>query len=242
MPQITQRAGRNGLRTRSRGQTGRQDASGDKTRAVNGGRARNGAIQARERILNAATLLFTRRGFSATRTREIANAARVNEALVFYYFGGKQNLYWTVLWEKLQSTHFVESLREKLSSGRADKELFAQLAAELLHANESKDGLLRLLLFTGLGGGEPFRSLSARAFKKYLNQAYGTLAKFVRERIREGTFREVDPELAARAFFSLASYHVTIQEFLGGKYFKTFPERRVTQTIADLWLESLRKK
>jgi AcrR family transcriptional regulator len=46
----------------------------------------------REALLVSATQLFAARGFDGVSVRDIANAARVNSALVGYYFGGKQGL------------------------------------------------------------------------------------------------------------------------------------------------------
>ncbi len=50
-----------------------------------------------DRILKEAERLFAKKGFSSTTTREIANAARVNNALIHYYFKGKKELYKTII-------------------------------------------------------------------------------------------------------------------------------------------------
>jgi AcrR family transcriptional regulator len=48
--------------------------------------------ETRDRILDAAHTVFTRRGTAASRTQEIADEAGVNKALVHYYFGTKAAL------------------------------------------------------------------------------------------------------------------------------------------------------
>lgn len=48
-------------------------------------------------ILKAATKLFAEKGFSGTATAAIAKAAKVNEALIYYHFGNK-----TELWKKVK--------------------------------------------------------------------------------------------------------------------------------------------
>ncbi len=45
--------------------------------------------EAKERIFNAATSLFARKGFFAVGIREIAKEAQVNISMINYYFGGK---------------------------------------------------------------------------------------------------------------------------------------------------------
>lgn len=47
----------------------------------------------RERIIDAAGEIFAKRGFDATKVREICQAAGANIAAVNYYFGDKQRLY-----------------------------------------------------------------------------------------------------------------------------------------------------
>jgi TetR/AcrR family transcriptional regulator len=48
--------------------------------------------ETRERILDAAHVVFTRKGTAGSRTQEIADEAGVNKALVHYYFGTKAEL------------------------------------------------------------------------------------------------------------------------------------------------------
>jgi TetR/AcrR family transcriptional regulator len=49
-------------------------------------------LETRERILDAAHAVFTRKGTAGSRTQEIAAEAGVNKALVHYYFGTKAAL------------------------------------------------------------------------------------------------------------------------------------------------------
>ncbi len=53
-----------------------------------------------EKIIDAARKLFTQKGFSATRTRDIAEEADINLALLNYYFRSKQNLFQIIIEEK----------------------------------------------------------------------------------------------------------------------------------------------
>jgi len=47
----------------------------------------------RERLLEVATALFARTGYSATTTREIVDAARVTKPVLYYYFQSKEGIY-----------------------------------------------------------------------------------------------------------------------------------------------------
>jgi AcrR family transcriptional regulator len=57
---------------------------------------------AEEKIMQAARIVFTQKGYAATRTRDIAEAAGMNLALLNYYFRSKENLFSLVMAEKMQ--------------------------------------------------------------------------------------------------------------------------------------------
>lgn len=59
--------------------------------------------EARQRLLQEATRLFTERGFDAVTTREICAAAELNPGAIHYHFGDKDGLYREVLREPVQA-------------------------------------------------------------------------------------------------------------------------------------------
>ena len=59
-------------------------------------------LSTEEKIKEAARKVFTQKGYAATRTRDIAEAAGINLALLNYYFRSKQKLFELVMAEKLQ--------------------------------------------------------------------------------------------------------------------------------------------
>src|SRR5467141_5462217 len=56
-------------------------------------------MQARERIISVAETLFNKQGFDGASMRDIAAAAEMQPASVYYYFESKEELLWAV-WEK----------------------------------------------------------------------------------------------------------------------------------------------
>lgn len=60
------------------------------------------SVTTEEKIIRAANKLFTQKGYAATHTRDIAEEAGTNLALLNYYFGSKENLYKKVVQEKLK--------------------------------------------------------------------------------------------------------------------------------------------
>jgi AcrR family transcriptional regulator len=62
----------------------------------------NSDLSTEEKIKEAARKVFTQKGYAATRTRDIAEAAGINLALLNYYFRSKQKLFEIVMTEKMQ--------------------------------------------------------------------------------------------------------------------------------------------
>jgi AcrR family transcriptional regulator len=60
------------------------------------------ALSTEEKIKEAARKVFTKKGFAATRTRDIAEEAGINLALLNYYFRSKEKLFEIIIREKLQ--------------------------------------------------------------------------------------------------------------------------------------------
>ncbi len=193
------------------------------------------AADRRQQILEVAMRLFAQQGFQGTTTRQIAEAARVNEAIIFRHFPTKDELDWAVIEHKIQAGKGHERLRDRLRVSKGDTELFASIALEILERQAKDTTMSRLLLFSGLEN----HRLAHRFFRTYVAEYYETLADHIRDRIRQGEFRDVDPLLAARCFLGMAVYHSWVQELFGGKRFQKFDNQQVSRTLADIWLAGM---
>ncbi len=60
-------------------------------------------LSTEQKIKEAARNVFTRKGYAATRTRDIAEEAGINLALLNYYFRSKEKLFEQIMMEKMQS-------------------------------------------------------------------------------------------------------------------------------------------
>ncbi len=198
-------------------------------------RSRYSAQVRRRQIMQAATTLFARRGYEGTTTRRIAQRARVNEAIIFRHFPRKEDLYWAII---------EDQCREKDSKGKHppfpetngdDRKFFRTIAEEILRRNTREMRLSRLLLFTALEN----HRLAHRFFRTYVAEYFDLLAHQIRRRIREGSFRQVNPLLAARGFIGMVTYHFLIQELFGGKRYTRFNPRTVSETLTDIWLQGM---
>src|SRR5690606_19330293 len=70
---------------------------------------KKGDTSTEEKIKNAARLVFNQKGYAGTRTRDIAEQAGINLALLNYYFRSKQKLFDLIMLETMQD--FIQSMK-----------------------------------------------------------------------------------------------------------------------------------
>ena len=189
----------------------------------------------RQQILELATELFARQGYEGTTTRQLAERAGINEAIIFRHFPSKQELYWEVIEQQCAGRGGLTRLREKLAAETGEREVFVAIAREMLDRNKL---LMRLLLYSALEKHQ----LSERFFRTHVAQYYEVLAEYIQKGIEEGRLRATDPMLAARGFLGMLVYHFQIQELFGGKEYQDFDRQKVAETYVDIWLQGMERR
>ena len=192
----------------------------------------------REQILEVATGLFAQQGFQGTTTKVIAEKSGVTEALIFRHFPSKEELYWAVIERKINCAAPLERLVESLEAGGDDLEVLSRVALDVLERRAKDQTLSRLLLYSALEKHE----LSERFFRNYIANYFEVLARFVRQGIAAGRFRDIDPLLAARGFLGMVVYHSWIQELYRGKEVQDFDLHIVSRTLARIWLQGVQSE
>jgi TetR/AcrR family transcriptional regulator len=189
----------------------------------------------RQQILEAAMELFGVQGYLGTTTRQIAEVAGVNEAIIFRHFPTKEELYWEVLDRKIRDGQASTKIAERLRSGATQREVFAGIGRDFLERRAKDPSVMRMLLFTALEN----HKLSSRFFHTHISDIYEMLADYIRTEIEAGRFRDVDPLLAARGFLGMFVYHFMVQELFGGKKYQDLDIDNVSETLTDIWLRGM---
>jgi AcrR family transcriptional regulator len=159
----------------------------------------------RLQILRVAVRLFSERGFRGTTTKEIAQAAGVSEAMVFRHFATKEELYAAILDYKACAGG-IEDPRALVSDAvrlRDDRAVFETLACTALRHHENDREFHRLLLYSALEGHE----LAQMFWDRTVLSIYDFLSAYIRERQRDGAFREIEPRVVVRAFVGMIIHH-----------------------------------
>jgi AcrR family transcriptional regulator len=163
----------------------------------------------RQQILQTAIDLFSKRGFRGTTTKEIANAAGVSEAMVFRHFANKEALYGAILDTKSCSEgvqRFPWEENEAVKKAIDDKDdyaFFYNMALSAMTKHQSDEGFMRLLFYSALEEHE----LADRFFKDFIVRVYDFIGGYIKQRQRDGAFREIEPRVAVRAYLGMLIHH-----------------------------------
>ena len=187
------------------------------------GGVRMAAVDRRLQIAQTAMRLFSERGFRGTTTKEIAQAAGVSEAIIFRHFATKEDLYSAIIdlkscagfgaglaataeTQEASCPQVVEKFRGLVGESmqaRDDRAVFEGLALAMLEHHQSDKEMLRLLLYSALEGHQ----LAQMFWDRNVRELYDFLGGYIRERQREGAFRDADPLLVVRAFTGSVIHH-----------------------------------
>jgi len=203
---------------------------------------RMAAEDRRLQILDVAVELFSQKGFRGTTTKEIAQAAGVNEAIIFRHFATKGDLYAAIMDRKASSQN-VRAMQEKVTRAMEegnDRQVFETLAFHMLEFHEHDDTAMRLLLYSALEGHE----LAEMIFRNHIQRTHRMMADYVEKRIREGAFREVDPMTAVRGFLGMVISQIMHRKFFDREMgpVTDLSSVEAASRFADLILASLKYK
>ncbi|PZD71420.1 hypothetical protein C1752_06402 [Acaryochloris thomasi RCC1774] len=123
-------------------------------------------------------------GVNGTTTRQIAEAADVNEVTLFRQFGNKHGLLLAVLEESAALKALGESLVQGSSTGSAGQGL-RQYASVYLHALERVPKLIRSLV----GEADQYPEEHRRALGQGLTEANRYVAQYLQQGINRGDFQ-----------------------------------------------------
>ncbi len=147
--------------------------------------------ESRAAILRAAVAEFAEHGIAGARTDSIAHAARVNKALLYYYFKDKDALYEAVL------DHVFSGLRERvmpvLESKLEPREKLLQYLGCYFDYIAANPRFPRVVQAEWMRVGPRGNPQMLRIAREYFAPIYRRVAEMLREGAEKGQFRPVNP-------------------------------------------------
>jgi len=183
----------------------------------------------RRQLLQVAIDSFAQNGFSGTKTKDIAAAAGVSEAILFRHFASKEDLYHAILDEKeaaMGGGRWFEEMNE-LSERRDDRGLLRHIACQIIRSFREDPAFHRLLLYASLEG----HLLADLFHERFGLQLDDFLTRYIVQRQKEGAFRECEPEAAAMFIIGSTVHYSMARHVLGAKKFSPTEEVVVDQFV-----------
>lgn len=184
------------------------------------------------KIIQSAASLFAKKGFSGTKTREIAHRAGVSEALIFKHFPSKEDLYAAILAEESPVPGLLSKVKS-LAGQQKDVEVFSVIARTVVGGAPDSD-LMRLILFSALENHE----MSDMFFHNHIRVFYDFLAGYIQQRIDDGAFQPVQPLIAARAFMGMLIYHRLLTVLFQAQLPQTAED--ISRTFVNIMMNGLK--
>jgi shikimate dehydrogenase len=203
-------------------------------------RRKNDPEATRRNIIDVATEEFAAQGYSGARVDEIAAKTRTSKRMIYYYFGGKEQLYLAVLEEAYRS---IRELEESLDTENCSAtEAIRRLIEATFDHDERNPNFIRLVSIENIHRA---RHLKHSAQLREINASVIATLRRILERGRvEGVFRrDVDPIDLHLAISSFCFFRVANQYTFGALFNRDLAEpavrNRNKQQIADMVLAYL---
>lgn len=187
-------------------------------------------------ILKAARTVFARRGFEGASMREVAEVAAVNNAMIYYHFKDKDQLYRAVLADSFMA--FDRIWEHKIFRSpvcvRAKIQKYVEEFIRYQHANEDLRRIMSME-FAACSGNCKWLA------DEFFSQSYEKLAALLREGTRNGELKRVDISLAIPSLVGMIIHSFIIRpiaEHVTGKKMR-LSAAHFGKFITDIFFEGL---
>ena len=169
--------------------------------------SRNRPEQSRAAILEAAVEEFAWHGVAGARTDAIARSAKVNKALLYYYFKDKDALYGAVLDHVFGD--LLVCVGEVLSRDLPPRDKILAYAGAHFDYGARHPLYPRIVHGEMMGAGRGRSAHLQRIVKKYFRPLFGRLSAVLGQGKASGEFRDVDPLHFVPSMIALIVFYFT---------------------------------
>lgn len=184
----------------------------------------------RDRLLDAALRLFSRKGFESASVREIVKAAEVTRPTLYYYFGSKEGLYLELV-ERLCATVEDSILHSMVPQGTRQDRLRSFVLNILDSIIEDTDNK-RFFFVISL---DPRRNILSSFHERMRNFIAAVVELLLEEGVEKGEFETDDVRCITKLILAL------VDSFIYNQIFLTNPKsnRDETEMMLDLLLDQI---
>lgn len=156
----------------------------------------------KQQLIQEAIRLFSQRGFSGTRTKDIAAACDVSEGILFRHFATKEDLYRAILESHADDAGSEEFMAElkRCAATQDDRKLVGEMVRHVLRSFRENAEFHRLMLYAWLEG----HALADLAHQQFGLPVLEFIRNYIITRQTAGAFRAGDPDTLVVSLFAPA--------------------------------------
>ncbi len=189
----------------------------------------------KSQILSVARTFFAKNGYAETTLDAIAHKAGVTRPRVIQLFGSKLNIY-KMIAETAYQDHPMDKDLINLIKKKDDMAVFEAFAAHILHhTTKKKDREIAQILMYARLKNDRFHRIH---LKKKDSLMISRLSDYVRERVKEGAFRQMDYRTIIYAYQAMITNLVIYKNILNEMEFVTIEQ--LSRDCARIFLEGLK--
>ena len=161
--------------------------------------------ESRAAILRAAAREFAELGIAGARTDAIAREARVNKALIYYYFKDKETLYGAALDDAFSG--LKTAVFRVLDSDLTPREKMLAYAGayfDFIATNQLYPRLMQREMMRAREGRSPHID---KVIKNYIRPIFGRVSELVQKGIADGEFRAVNPAHLVQSIVAMIVFY-----------------------------------
>jgi AcrR family transcriptional regulator len=164
-------------------------------------------LATRDKILEAALKLISKKGYLGATTKEIANMAGIAEITLFRHFPSKERLFEEVL-NNYSFLPVLKGLMPEIVQMSYDQALTI-IAKRFLETLYSRKDIVKIMHSEAQRYPEKIHKI----YHTFLDEMIRTLASYFDVMARKGILRQFDTEIGARAFLGMFFAYFTTREF-----------------------------
>ena len=191
-----------------------------------------------DKILESAINLFSKKGFSAATTSEIAKDAGVAEGTVFRYYKTKKHLLIRVLSRLIEvmSYELIENPAGKIlkeNTDKDDRDILKMLLSDRLEMFNKYWDIIQVII-TEIQFHEDIRD---SFFKNVVFKIKDVLTEFIESGIAKGRFKDFDSTVVSRALLGTFMAYILQKKFIGEN--KQMDKEKEIDEVIELFLNGL---
>jgi len=196
---------------------------------------KEGSSSTRDKILETALKLFSKKGFLGATTKEIAKDAGIAEVTLFRHFPSKEKLFEDVI-NTYSFLPILKGLLPEILKMPYEKALTV-IAKKFLDTLDSRKEMIQIMHSEVRRYPEKIHKI----YHSFIDETIRTLASYFNEMYKKGNLREFDTESGARAFLGMFFSYFNAKEFHMFKKYRDIGTDKIIKEFVGIFLRGTLK-